>query len=212
MISWIAAAHDETILYANLVSSLHPLPDDDELVVVTGADSIAAAYLEGQARATRPIRCYVHSDVQILDPPRLRYEIAFWVGLLGLAGGMVGLVGSRTPTLPWWDGHLLGSVFDSRIGLLDNGPGGPCAVLDGLLLATVHEVAWDVSIPGWHGYDYDACRQQLAAGRTNWCLTGGGQMVRHNSDGPRDPDVIDGWAASTAALEQKWGGLADGSG
>lgn len=201
MISWIAAAHDETILYRNLVVSLHPL-GDDELVVVDGAPSIAAAYNEGQTRARHPVRCYVHSDVEVLDAPRLRAEL---LAHARPAVGLVGLVGSRTPVLPWWDGEACGSVFDSRIGALDNGPGGPCAVLDGLLLATVHDVVWDETIPGWHGYDHDMCRQFLDKGLTNFCLDDGARMVRHNSDGPRDPDLIGGWHESVTRLREKWG-------
>jgi len=201
LISWIAAAHDETILYANLIASLHPLPGGDEFVIVTGAESIAAAYNEGQARARNPVRCYVHSDIQVLDVARLRAEL---LEHTTTAVGLVGLVGSRTPMLPWWDGQTCGSVFDARIGPLLFGPGGDCAVLDGLLLATVHDVKWDENIPGWHGYDYDMSRQQLAH-RRNFCLTDGHEMVRHNADGPRDPDLIVGWTEAVATLREKWG-------
>lgn len=199
MISWIVATHDPMILYRHFLASLTTAVD--ELVVVEGAPSIAAAYNEGQSRATRPVRCYVHHDVQILDLPRLRAEL-----LEHTPGrGMVGVVGSRTDVLPWWDGEMCGSVFDQRIGHLDNGPGGECAVLDGLLLATAQTVKWDESIPGWHGYDYDMCRQMTDRGLINFCLTGGKEMVRHNTTSGRDPDHLTGWADALAVLRLKWG-------
>lgn len=198
MISWIVASHDTNILYANLVASLDW--NLDEIVVVWEAPSIAAAYNEGQERAKHPLRCFVHHDVQVLDLPLLRSAL---LRTVTPEVGMVGVVGSRTPALPWWDGDLLGKVCDSRIGVMDYGPGGPCAVLDGLLLATVHKVQWDETIPGWHGYDYDACMQMTQRGLPNWCLDG--LMVRHNTTSLRDPDLLAGWGEAVTRLRQKWG-------
>lgn len=199
MISWIVATHDPTILYRNLVASLWIL---DDLVVIENPPSIAGAYNEGQARAIHPLRVYVHHDVEILDLPRLRAEL---MEHATPERGMVGVIGSRTDRLPWWDGEQCGSVLDSRIGFLDSGPGGECAQLDGLLLATVQDVVWDETIPGFHGYDYDMCRQQAEAGRSNFCLTGGREMLRHNASGSRDPDQLSGWTEALAALRSKWG-------
>lgn len=200
MISWIIATHDPMILMANFAASYLD-PSDDEVVIVEGAESIAKAYNEGQRRATRPIRCYVHHDVQICDLRRLREELTHHTTP---EVGVVGVVGSRTPVLPWWDGDTLGSVFDVRIGHMDYGPGGQCATLDGLLLATVHEVEWDESIPGWHGYDYDICRQMLERGLPNYCLTAGNQLINHNTAGPRDPAHVSGWDYAVTQLRRKW--------
>lgn len=205
MISWIVASNNETVLYANLVASLDWTLD--EIVVVWDASSIAAAYNEGQARATYPLHCFVHHDVQVLDLPLLRKEL---LRTVTPEVGIVGVVGSRTPALPWWDGDLLGKVCDSRIGVMDHGPGGECAVLDGLLLATVHKVEWDESIPGWHGYDYDACMQMTARGLPNWCLDG--LMVRHNTGNAGNADLLPGWGESVERLRQKWGGVDGRSG
>ena len=202
MISWIVATHDLNVLYRNLVLSLHPLPVDDELVVVQDAPSIAAAYNDGQSRATRPIRCYVHHDVEVLDLPRLRAELLEHVTA---SVGMVGLIGSRTRAYPWWDGQQLGSVFDQRIGALTSGPGGDCLLLDGVLLATVHGVTWDESIPGWHGYDHDVCEQMTARGLPNYCLTAGAEMARHNTAGSSDPDQLAGFHEALALVKKKWG-------
>ncbi len=200
MISWIVATNDPAVLLKNLVTSLWIL---DDLVVVENPPSIAVAYNEGQKRAIHPVKVYVHHDVQVLDLPRLRAELLEHVTP---ERGMVGVIGSRTDRLPWWDGDLCGSVFDQRIGFLDNGPGGECAQLDGVLLATVQDVTWDESIPGFHGYDYDICRQQREFGRPNWCLDDGKALLRHHTTSSRDPDLLNGWAEASTALRQKWGG------
>lgn len=198
MISWIVASNNETVLYSNLVASLDW--SLDEIVVVWDAPSIAAAYNEGQERAKHPLRCYIHHDVQVLDLPALREAL---LRTCTPEVGMVGVVGSRTPVLPWWDGDLLGAVFDQRIGAQDYGPGGRCAVLDGLLLATVQTVEWDESIPGWHGYDHDACLQMTARGLPNICLDG--LLVRHNTTSLRDPALLTGWDEAMGCLRGKWG-------
>jgi hypothetical protein len=201
MISWVAATHNLDILYRNLVLSLLDMAGD-ELVVVQDAPSIAAAYNEGQARAKHPIRCFVHHDVEILDLPRLRAELNTHVTA---DVGMVGLIGSRTRAYPWWDGRQLGSVFDQRIGELNHGPGGECLLLDGVLLATVHDVGWDETIPGWHGYDHDACEQMLHRGLPNFCLTAGHEMVRHNASGSRNPEALQGFHEALNLVREKWG-------
>lgn len=202
MISWIVASHNDATLAANLGMTLQPGPDDhDEIVLVRGARSIAEAYQQGQQRATQPIRCYVHHDVQILDQARLRAELG---AACTPSVGMVGVIGSRLAVVPWWKEDQLGSVIDTRFGRLDFGPGGDCAILDGLLLATVHRLDWDTSIPGWHGYDHDICQQQLALGRRNWCLTGGAGLVLHNTAGPTRMRDLDGWTAAADVVRSKW--------
>jgi hypothetical protein len=201
VISYIVATHDRAVLDANLAASL-TLGDGDELVVVEDAPSIAVAYNEGQARAVNRVRCYVHHDVQILDPARLRAELlAHCLPMVG----MVGVVGSHDGVTPWWKGRRLGSVVDTRFGPMDFGPGGPCSYLDGLLLATWHTVTWDESYPGWHLYDHDMCQQQIAAGRPNWCLTDGRDLVQHNTAGPSRMDHVTGWDAGLAHFKTKWG-------
>ncbi|HEX6970004.1 MAG TPA: glycosyltransferase [Micromonosporaceae bacterium] len=204
MISWIVATHDRTILSTNLLATLGDLAGE-ELIVVEDAPSIAAAYNRGTAQATQPVLVYVHHDVQVLDPVRLRAELLRACGRPGV--GMVGVVGSTTAVVPWWDDlSPLGSVVDARIGRLDFGPGGPCAYLDGLLLATPHHVEWDEDYRGWHLYDHDQCQQQLAAGRHNWCLTGGHTLLRHNNVGhPTNVAQLDGWADGVQRFKEKWG-------
>lgn len=198
MISWIAAWHDQRILDDNLGATLK-LIDNDELILIEGAESITLAYAEGQAKATQPVKCYIHSDVQILDLVRLRMLL-----IHNTAGdrGIVGVIGSRTHALPWWNGTLIGSVIDSRLGTLDYGFGGPCTILDGMLLATRRYVSWDISWPGWHGYDHDACAQMRALGQENFCLSEGATMIRHNADLPVGP--VAGWPEAEARYREKW--------
>ncbi|HEY9472991.1 MAG TPA: glycosyltransferase [Mycobacteriales bacterium] len=206
MISWIVASHDPTILLRNLAASMVDV-GSDQVIVVENAPSIAVAYNEGQAKADFPVRCYVHHDVQILNLPRLRAEL---VEHATDAVGMVGVVGSRTVALPWWSGVCLGSVVDGRHGVLGFGEGGPCAILDGLLLATAQHVEWDETIPGWHGYDADACLQMAARGLPNECVGGGHELVAHNTNNSRDPDELNGFHDAMARVKQKWG--TDGAG
>lgn len=201
MISWIVATHDRCVLEANLAATLPIVwAAGDELVVVEGAPSIAAAYNKGQAQAGQPVRVYVHHDVQILQP-ELRDRL---IERCTADVGIVGVVGSRDRAVPWWDGDRLGSVVDARLGRLDFGRGGPAATLDGLLLATVHSLEWDETYPGWHLYDHDMCRQQLVAGRTNWCLDGGAELVRHNTTGTRNMAELNGWDAGVTRYREKW--------
>jgi hypothetical protein len=201
VISWIVASHDPAVMAANLGATLE-LVGGDELVLVENAESIAKAYNDGQARASQPIRCYVHHDVQILDLARLRAQMALVCSPATV--GLVGVIGSRDPVVPWWEGSRCGSVVDGRFGLLDYGRGGDCAIVDGLLLATAQTVEWDETFPGWHGYDHDMCRQMLARGRANWCLDDGAELVRHNTTGPSVMANLTGWYEAAAQLKEKW--------
>lgn len=199
MISWIVASHQPQVLAENLLATL-ALTAEDELVVIRDAPSITAAYAQGQAEATRPVRCYIHQDVRILDLDTLRTELID----TSRGVGIVGVVGSRSPVMPWWDGDLCGSVVDARLGLLHFGPGGECAVVDGLLLATRQHINWDVDWPGWHGYDHDACAQMRHRGLANWCLTGGEKLVLHNTSCPTSTAALTGWDVATARYHTKW--------
>jgi len=202
VISYIVATHNPAILHANLGATLQ-LQDADELVVVENAPSIAVAYNEGQARATQPIRCYIHHDIQVLDPPALRAQLIDWcVAPIGI----VGVVGSRNRSVPWWEGAALGSVIDSRVGVQQFAKGGDAAYLDGILLATCYELTWDEQYPGWHWYDHDICEQSIRLGRVNWCLTNGHELVRHNNSGSFDTSQLPDWDTGRSIFTEKWGG------
>lgn len=200
MISWIVASHKPEILNRHLLPSLE-LRGMDELVVVEDAESITLAYAEGQKRATQPVKCYIHSDVQILDMHLLRRSLIQH----SIQASLVGVIGSRTSVIPWWtSGDLLGSVVDGRLGILNYGPGGNCAVVDGLLLASRKQLNWDITWPGWHGYDADISAQLRAEGATIRCLANGHLMVAHNSDSAFSLDAVDGWAAASSRYLEKW--------
>lgn len=202
MISWIVASHDPAVFEANLGATLQ-LTGDDELVLVENADSIALAYNDGESRATQPIRCYVHHDVQILDMDALRQAL---VGACGPGVGMVGVIGSTTEALPWWEGVMVGRVRDARLGLVGHGGSGPARYLDGLLLATAKPVRWDERYPGWHLYDHDACRQMTARGLTNWCVDGGDRLVLHNTTGPTNTVHLQHFHDNLVRFKARWGG------
>jgi hypothetical protein len=201
LISWIVASHDPGILHADLLATLQ-LEDGDELIVIADAPSITNAYNRGQAKATCPVRCYIHHDIQVLDNARLRAQL---LEHCTPAVGLVGLAGSRTPKLPWWQGERCGSVLDARHGLLAFDVGGEAAHLDGMLLATTHHIDWDETLPGWHGYDTDACQQMLARGLTNWCLDDSHELVNHNTRGATNTGHLPHYHDNLARLRAKWG-------
>lgn len=205
MISWVVASHRDDVLASVLLPSLAAAERaGDQVVVVRDAPSMAAAYNQGGRRAVHPVRCYLHHDVRLLAPALLR-------GLLLSACrpdvGMVGVIGSETAVVPWWEGRPCGSVVDTRGGgPLHFGPGGHgCAYLDGLLLATAQPVDWDEGYGGWHLYDVDACHGMLAAGLPNICLPGGNELVEHVNDGPLDMRHLDGWNEALGRFAAKWG-------
>lgn len=198
MISWIVATHNLNTLAENFGTLVDPA---DELLIEFKAPSIAAAYNNGQARAQFPVRVFVHHDVRLLNRSRLRELL---VESCTPERGIVGVIGGTEHVVPWWNAPRVGSVIDARLGSIGPGAGGPCAVLDGLLLATRHELAWDETYTGWHMYDADMCRQQTELGRQNWCIDNGRDLVIHNTTGPRAVDAIDGWAAAVKVYEEKW--------
>jgi hypothetical protein len=208
MISWIVATHDQEILADVLLPGLDPAKRlGDELLIVRDADSIATAYRAGQRRAQHALRVFIHHDVRILDLPALREAL---LTVVTPAIGIAGVIGSRTEAVPWWEGDRVGRVRDARLGLLDFGPGGEeAAILDGLLLATCHDLHWDATYAGvgcgWHLYDHDISRQMTAAGLNNWCLRDGDRLVEHVTTGPTNTERLVGWAEGVDHYRRKWG-------
>jgi hypothetical protein len=204
VISWIVASHDPAILAANALPGLEAAAQlGDQVVIVRDGRSIAEAYTDGQAQAGHPVRCYLHHDVRIRSVPALRAAL---LDACTLDVGIVGVIGSTSRTLPWWEGATCGSVRDARLGLLNFGPGGhPAAYLDGLLLATTHQLAWDRGYTGWHLYDHDICHQQLVNGRDNWCLPAGRDLVEHHTTGPTSMTRLTGWDEGIDRFRLKWG-------
>ena len=178
------------------------LQDDDELIVIEGANSIAKGYNSGIDRAKNKIKCFIHHDLIVTNPILLRMNLlAYCIEDIG----MVGIVGSQTDATPWWEGQCVGSVVDSRNGILFFSDGKEfCLHLDGLMLATYQDVRFDESIPGFHLYDQDICKQMEKQGKKNFCLKDGYRMVTHFTNGPNNIAQIDGYAEAMAIYNAKW--------
>jgi hypothetical protein len=200
-ISYIACTHNTNILEKCLVQSLI-LQDDDELIVIEGAKSIAAGYNCGIDKAKNKIKCFIHHDLIVTNPILLRMNLlAYCIEDVG----MVGIVGSQTDATPWWEGKCVGSVVDSRNGILYFSDGKQfCLHLDGLMLATWHDVRFDESIPGFHLYDQDICKQMAVKGLSNFCIKDGYRMITHFTQTPMDMSKINGYAEAMGIYTAKW--------
>jgi hypothetical protein len=134
-----------------------PAGVDVAVRVVRGQTSLARGYnlLLAQAAPWR-VKVYVHQDVVVLIRDLLRLFNRRVVGLVGVAG-----VKYLPPSCVWWDGSgLYGGVLEARpegpFRLEFEQPAGdyePVEAVDGLCLATQHDLAWDEAIPGFHFYD-----------------------------------------------------------
>ena len=200
-VSYIACTHNRNILEKCLVQSLI-LQDDDELIVIEGAKSIAEGYNNGIDKAKNKIKCFIHHDLIVTNPVLLRMNLlAYCIEDIGI----VGIVGSQTEAAPWWEGQCVGSVVDSRNGILYFSDGKQlCLHLDGLMLATCQDVRFDESIPGFHFYDQDICRQMAEKGLHNFCIKDGYRMITHFTQTPMDMSKIGGYAEAMAAYTKKW--------
>ena len=200
-ISYIACTHNTNILEKCLVQSLI-LQDDDELIVIEGANSIAKGYNSGIDIAKNKIKCFIHHDLIVTNPILLRMNLlAYCIEDIG----MVGIVGSQTDATPWWEGQCVGSVVDSRNGILYFSDGKQfCLHLDGLMLATYHDVRFDESIPGFHLYDQDICNQMAVKGLSNFCIKDGYRMITHFTQTPMDMSKINGYAEAMEIYTAKW--------
>ena len=200
-VSYIACTHNTNILEKCLMQSLI-LQDDDELIVIEGAKSIAEGYNNGIDKAKNKIKCFIHHDLIVTNPVLLRMNLlAYCIEDIGI----VGIVGSQTEAAPWWEGQCVGSVVDSRNGILHFTDGKQfCLHLDGLMLATCQDVRFDESIPGFHFYDQDICRQMAEKGLHNFCIKDGYRMITHFTQTPMDMSKIGGYAEAMAVYAKKW--------
>jgi hypothetical protein len=200
-VSYIACTHNTNILEKCLMQSLI-LQDEDELIVIEGAKSIAEGYNNGIDKAKNKIKCFIHHDLIVTNPVLLRMNLlAYCIEDIGI----VGIVGSQTEAAPWWEGQCVGSVVDSRNGILHFTDGKQfCLHLDGLMLATCQDVRFDESIPGFHFYDQDICRQMAEKGLHNFCIKDGYRMITHFTQTPMDMSKISGYAEAMAVYAKKW--------
>lgn len=196
MISYIAATNNPEMLKRNLAASLI-CQGSDELILIQNPQSIAKAYNEGQTKAKNDIKCYIHSDIKILNMQLFRNKL---IHNCNKRIGMVGVIGSKTRTIPWPDGHRIGSLDIRILGTLDFSPGGTCMFLDGIMLATYQKIKWDESYPGFHMYDMDICSQMLDEGLPNLCLSSGKDMLYHDAD----YNKLIAWNECISIFHNKW--------
>lgn len=203
MISYVVMCNDKQTLERNLLRSLK-LKDGDEIVVVMDKPSAAIALNIGMDKAKNKIKAFIHSDVIVLDNERFRAEL---LEHCNDQTGMVGVIGSRNSThIPWWEKDTCGSVREARLGVIDfDGGDCPCAILDGLFLATSQEFRFDESFPGFHFYDYDSCKLMLNNGFANWCLKDGKSLLSHNCKTPFDVNQLGKtYSGNIELFKKKW--------
>ena len=200
-ISYITCTHNKKIFENCLLKSLI-LKDEDELIVIENARSIADGYNTGIDKAKNKIKCFIHHDLIVTNPILLRMNLmAYCMDDIG----MVGIIGSKTDASPWWEGQCIGSVVDTRNGILYFNDGKEfCLHLDGLMLATYQNVRFDESIPGFHLYDQDICKQMAQKGKKNFCVKDGYRMITHFTSTPTDTSKINGYAEAMEIYKQKW--------
>lgn len=203
MISYIVMSNNKRILERNLLRTLKP-QEGDEIIILMNKPSAAIAMNVGISMAKNRIKCFLHSDVVILDNERLRHEL---LQHCDDKTGMVGVIGSKNRDhIPWWEKEMCGSIVESRLGLIYfDGGDCSCAIMDGLFLATAQDVVFDELFDGFHIYDYDICRQMLAKGFPNYCLKDGKSLISHNCQGPVDVSLLDeSYASNIERLRNKW--------
>lgn len=163
--------------------------------------SICSAYNEGFSRSRFPYVCFVHEDVCFRSKNWGEKIIAHLqmpnVGLLGLAGRDYL---TRVPAS--WSAKMEGMniVQSDKTGKKEtktkyapigyDKPSREVVMLDGVLLCMRRElmrtVKFDVSLEGFHGYDFDISIQSVLAGKTNYVMYD--ILVEHFSRGTPGAD------------------------
>jgi len=199
------------------IRALDPVAGVDVATFTTRDDrSLASAYnrLLADAAGWR-YKVYVHQDVVLLNRglvgDLLRLFRHRGIGLAGLAG-----VRFLPPSYVWWNGSgLFGRVLEDRgegPRLLDFGdpPDEYARVecLDGLFLATQHDLPWDEQIPGFHFYDVAQSTRFLLAGYDVVVARQGEPWVRHDM-GARDKAHLRAYAAAQERFAELYGARRD---
>lgn len=200
-ISYITCTNNHEILNNCLIRSLK-LDNDDEIVIVDNPKSIAEGYNYGMEHAKHRIKCFIHHDLIVTNPILLRMNL---MAYCTQDIGMVGVIGSITDAAPWWNGEGVGSAIDTRKGIIYFNEGKQfCEHLDGILLATFQDIRFDESIPGFHLYDQDICKQMTKDGKRNFCIGDGYRIVTHFTSTPSDTSQINGYDEALAVYRKKW--------
>lgn len=200
-ISYITCTNNHEILESCLLPSIK-LDWEDEIVIVDKPKSIAEGYNIGIDQAKHKIKCFIHHDIIITNPEMLRMNI---MSYCTKDIGIVGVIGSKKDTVPWWDDGDIGSVIDTRVGIIwfDDGKN-YCKTLDGIMLATYQDVRFDESIPGFHMYDQDICKQMTDRGLQNFCMGNGFRMLTHCTSAPAVVNALNGYQEAIDVYRKKW--------
>ena len=213
--AFLCSVDDERKLDRLLTSidELEPVPGTDVGVFsARGHTSLGRAYNEllGQAVGWR-YKVYVHQDVVLVNRGLLGDLLRLFrhrtIGLVGVAGCRF-----LPPSYVWWNGSgLYGLVVQDR----GDGPklrefGDPAAdyerveCVDGLFLATQHDLPWDERIPGFHFYDVAQSTRFLLHGYDVVVPRQGAAWLRHDI-GARDDRPSPAYLAARDAFAELYG-------
>lgn len=174
-IAFLCCVDDEakaTRLAESIEAIERPAGIDVRVLRARGAPSMAAGYNGLRAEAAgAQIKVYLHQDVVVLSrslvADLLRLFRRRTLGLVGVAG-----VKYLPPSAIWWDGSgLYGKVVEDRgdgprLLAFDEPQGDvePVECVDGLFMATRHDLPWDEAIPGFDFYDVAQSTRYVLAG------------------------------------------------
>lgn len=148
------------------------LPDgfQKEVIIITDAPSMAAGYNAGMKSSNAKYKVYLHQDVRIINTHFIEGVLRVFdsddeIGILGCVG--ITDLGSTAMAVTSWNvgkvvhnGNPLLLEYEEVSGLYAR-----VEALDGLLLATQHDVRWREDImDGWDFYDISQCIEFKRAG------------------------------------------------
>lgn len=200
MLTYATCLHRPAVYERVCLPALCAQADRYGAEILTDADEhgISRAYERLRQRASFPTVCYLHDDLELLDPDATERIVRAMddsgAGLLGVAGS----AGGET-AIPWWEAarfvgawvqpttaagsDLILSIGDARARMSWKGvghrghrkPWEPAGLLDGILLADRTGLPWEPR-DSFHGYDVDRSMQAHAAG---FGVVVGDVLVRH---------------------------------
>lgn len=163
-----AEEYAECLYYINRLEL--PKGFQKDVISVTEAPSMAAGYNAGMESSDAKYKVYLHQDVRIINPRFIEgllqvFESDDSIGILGCVGTTK--LGSAAMAVTSWN---VGMVARNGFPLLleyEKAPGlyERVEALDGLLLATQHDVRWREDImDGWDFYDISQCMEFKRSG------------------------------------------------
>jgi len=134
-----------------------------EYIHVEDSSSITRAYNKAMRSSNAKYKIYLHQDVFIVEPLFLHkihyfFSRASSIGMIGMMGGR-GLPMEKDRVMCWSDcrvvfGNVYAPTINAHLKFLTDKPFERATVIDGLLMATQHDVPWrEDIIDGFHFYD-----------------------------------------------------------